>query len=326
MLGSSSISQADHPGGGFGGAGAGPISTMTGGTLARGQSAYALRMDYINFRRFSDAELIAIGAAGDEADSTDYSVGAFLIGAWGLTDDLTVGVRLPYIFMNDIREPENNMGMIGVENEGNSVGHGDIMALAQYRVLHWEDEKVDASVIGGLSFPTGLTSAVTRAGNVFEVEHQPGSGAWDPLVGVAASKSWQRLSFHTSALYRFATEGKQQTNLGDILNYGAAFTYRLGCLQDDDHDDHLHDHDHHHAPTLDLILEFNGLWSEKQVVAGVRDDNDGGNIIFVAPGARFNFGDGHSIFTSTMFPMAQNVNGLEHKTDFRLIVGASFVH
>jgi len=84
--------------------------------------------------------------------------------------------------------------------------------------------------------------------------------------------------------------------------------------------------DHYHGPTLDLVLEFNGVWGEKQTVAGVREDNSGGNIIFVSPGARLNFGRGYSIFASPLFPMAQDMNGFEHEVDFRLIFGASVVH
>lgn len=320
----------DHPGGGFGGAGAGTIVTMPAATLPRGQSAYTVSMDYINLSRFSDAQLESIGQLGEEVDSADYTAGVFVTGAWGITDDLTFAVRLPYLFMNDIREPEDEMGMIEVENEGDSAGHGDIISLAQWRLWRSETTQMEAALIGGLKVPSGFTSDASREGEIFELEHQPGSGSWDPLVGVAVSKNWDRLSMHSNVLHRFATKGKQNTNLGDVLNYNLGFAYRLGCLCDyHHHHDHGHDHDHedhHRHRSLDLIFEFNGLWSESQEVAGVRDENSGGNIIYVSPGARFNFANGHSIFASTLFPMAQDMNGYEHEVDFRVIFGASLVH
>ena len=121
------------------------------------------------------------------------------------------------------------------------------------------------------------------------------------------------------------------------LHYNIAFTYRAWesyaiceeCHHEHaDHDHDHHDHGHHDAngPSLDVVLEFNGVWQAKQLVAGVRDNNSGGNIIYVAPGARLNFGHGYSIFVSAGLPVLQDANGFAHESDFRLIVGASLVH
>lgn len=64
-----------------------------------------------------------------------------------------------------------------------------------------------------------------------------------------------------SILYNLATEGSQDTNLGDTFLYNLALSYRV--LQKG-------------KGSLDLILEANGEWKEKQEMSGVKDENSAG--------------------------------------------------
>jgi hypothetical protein len=342
------------------GGGAGPINTFSGQTLARGSSGWLFRVEEINFKKFSDAELLNFGAKDIHADSTDLTAGAFFSIAYGVTDNWTVSLRAPYFFFSNIREPHEEDGKIAIENEGNSLGHGDLLGLVVYRFLNWEEKKVQAALITGLEMPTGYRDARTLEGGLFELEHQPGSGSWDPVAGLAVSKTWDRFSVHSNIINIFNTRGAQDTRLGNVLNYNLAFAYTLGKQDSHSHthqSNHHHGHDRHdHGPsdrehayhenhhenahghshgqhdhgcphkhpwTADLLLEINGFWIDKVLIGDERDPNTGGHFLFIAPGVRLNMGKHWSMFFSGGIPIQQSPNGYAQRTDYRFVWGAS---
>ena len=75
--------------------------------------------------------------------------------------------------------------------------------------------------------PTGATNRHTDTGELFDAEFQPGSGSWDGLFGLAATKRIGPWSFDANVLYVLATEGTQNTDLGDRFLYNAGVSYRL---------------------------------------------------------------------------------------------------
>lgn len=241
----SQSARADHPSASFGGGGTGPINTIPATTLEQGQWAQSIRLEYQDLDRFSDAELRSFGEQDIHADSVDFSIGTFISTAFGVTDDVTVAVRLPHIYQDDIREPHEEDGVIEVENEGDASGLGDILFMSIIRLIGSADDPIQLAAIVGLEIPSGRDSDLTRDGNVFELEHQPGSGSWDPLVGLALSTKLNRFSFHTSGTYFFITDGSQDTNLGDIASYNAALVFRaLGEVNGTQPDPHQHHHAH----------------------------------------------------------------------------------
>jgi hypothetical protein len=50
--------------------------------------------------------------------------------------------------------------------------------------------------------------------------------------------------------------------------------------------------------TLDLVLELNGEWHDKQRIAGIPDPNSGGTTVYLSPGVRVGF-DRFSGFVSS---------------------------
>lgn len=78
------------------------------------------------------------------------------------------------------------------------------------------------AAIGGVKLPTGATHRRSPGGERLDTEHQPGTGSWDPIVGLAASKAWGPVSLDCSALWRISTTGAQATELGDRVNLDTA--------------------------------------------------------------------------------------------------------
>lgn len=312
------FARADHPTVGFGAGIAGPAITIPATTLPKGGGAVTLRVEYVKFDAFSDAELARFAAQGTEVHSVDYLLSPSVGVGYGLTDSLTIGMRLPYVLRTGIREGHDEGGEIAIDNHGDSDGVGDLTLLGQYRLLRNEDLNLESALLGGIKMPTGATGFKDRNGVLFETEHQPGSGSWDPLLGMAVSKRIGVMSFDANLLYTFATGGAQRTNLGDRLHYNFATSYRLGKEQGHHHSNGTADH--HHL-SWDLILEMNGEWQEKQRISGVVDENSGGSLVYISPGARLCGDSGWAATLSVGVPVIEERNGVQHETDLRLVGG-----
>src|SRR5262249_30544805 len=138
----------------------------------------------------NDRTLVSAGVSGNEGVhdlKTIDSTSAVL--AYGLTNDLTVSMRLPWIGRTGIREgsaadPINPI----VLNRGSTFGIGDITFLGQYRFFNDKKTQQEVAVLLGVTAPTGLTNRFDNQGQLFDPEFQPGTGAWNGLLGLAATK------------------------------------------------------------------------------------------------------------------------------------------
>ena len=323
---------ADHASAGFSEDGEGPIQTMSADTLPNGKWGASVNVEYHRFRRMSDEQLKNFAEQGRSVHSMDYLFSSSLSLGYGLTDDLTFSARIPYMKRSNIREGElTGDGDTEVGQHGSSDGLGDLVLLGKWRVMK---EPVEISPILGVKFPTGDTHEKDRSGARFETEHQPGSGSWDGLFGLALTKHAGKWTWSASGLYTLVTQGAQDTNLGDraILGIGAAYRlYQSGGQELPHEADPLHEHHHHEGEphhhegarshprmAADLVLE--GLWEHEgaQVVRGVKDPESGGSTFWIAPGLRLSF-KGWSWSTSVGVPVAQDLNGAEHKSEVKVL-------
>ena len=283
---------------------AGPIRTISSSTLPQGKAGIDLQVEYIALDPFSDTSLKEFALQDKDVHSLDSLFHYFISMAYGVTDNFTLSVKIPYIVLNNIRAstPEDPSEVI---HHGDSSGIGDLSVIGQYRFLTMKDSKFSSCLIFGLKTPTGRTHVKDKGGELFEAEHQPGSGSWDPIAGIAASKRMGPLSLDANMLYTFATQGTQDTNLGDMLNYNFAVSYR--ALK---------------KPfALDLITEVNGEWKQKQKVSGISDENSGESTVLLSPGIRVALNDKVMTYVSVGLPVLQHQNGKQTDTTVRTLFG-----
>lgn len=316
---------AHHPGGSGNTGSSGPINTMSASTLAKGAKVLGIVVDYTHLDALSDRQLEDF-AARDVANGGDADIhslgsltGTSLNFAYGVTNDLTLSVRLPHIYRNNVAEVHPDGPGFDVEHLGDASGLGDLSVLGQWRFINSSSLGLEVSAFAGVKAPTGKTNAKSAEGETFEAEFQPGSGSWDVLAGLAVTRRYQDWSFDISGLYTFASEGTQNTNLGDRFTYGAAVSYRAFGEKPHGHEDGTVDT---HGPAVDLVLELNGEWSEKQVIDGEVDRNSGGHVLYLAPGARYT-NENFSAFTSVGFPIINDLTGFQAEPDLRLVSGVS---
>jgi hypothetical protein len=317
----------------------GPISGLSAEPLPRGVGSIGLLVEHQELDDLSDERLVEAGENHEDVHSVDQLLNASLTAVYGATDSLLVGANIPYVRRSNIREPEHIHGATDeVANIGNSEGLGDLRLFGQYRPFGNIERDSHTALILGLKMPTGehdeeISQEVDgdhghddgeHEHGTFETEHQPGSGSWDPFFGIAYSRMWNGLSLHASLLYTLATEGAQDTDLGDSLHYNLAAAYRLtGEAPSHSHDHHSHEHSHAGAVAWDAILEVNGETREKQEIAGVEHDNSGGNVVFVAPGVRAIINERWAAVLSVGIPVVRDLNGTQSEPELRTIASIS---
>lgn len=352
LAASTTLAAAHHPASPGNTGGAGPINTISANTLEQGRGVIGIVVDYTSLDALSDdvLERAALQAHEEGEDhahvhSLDSITAPSLNFAYGITDDVTVAVRLPHVKRKGIREGhvhehEGEDGEDGghdegaeaeVHNHGTSSGIGDLSLLGQWRFLNNQVSGTQMAVLLGFKAPTGKTDDRDSDGERFDAEFQPGSGSWDGLFGLAFTQRFGKISFDTSVLYTLVTEGVLDTDLGDRLSYGVALSYRLTGEPDSGPmfagathrhaDGQMHVHDEPGSgPALDLIVELNGEWHDKQETGGERDHNSGGHTLYIAPGLRLSQ-DKWSAFASVGIPIVNDTNGIQSEADWRLVSG-----
>ena len=121
-----SFAFAHHPGGLGNAQGAGPVNTISASTLEQGHGVAGFTLDYTSFDTLSDATLLGAAEAGiEDVHGLDTIQNFGLSFSYGVTNDLSLTVRLPYVRRTGIREVphehehehEEEEGEIHVEHE-----------------------------------------------------------------------------------------------------------------------------------------------------------------------------------------------------------------
>lgn len=314
------VTLADHASASFETGSAGAIMTISGATLPKGKFVIGPNVQFIENDEISDEELEALGALEEEVHSTESVLQVSANIAYGLTDNLTLGLSLPYVERSNVRAAHHDAGMGEVEVAGDSKGLGDMSVFTQYRFYH--DDASDAAVIAGIKTPTGDNKERENDGALFETEQQPGSGSWDPFIGMGLNRSWGSFGISSNVLYTFVTEGQQQTNLGNIFNYNLAGSYRI-FSPEGGHGHHKHTHGLGIVDYVDFILEFNGDHRKRVEINKINDENTGGHTLYLSPGIRVGLGHSWSVYASGGLPIVNDLNGQQSEPDYRIIGGIS---
>lgn len=285
------------------------IVTDSAVPLVKGEWAVGVQFETIESDRLTDEAMLALRENDPDADLHSVgSVSAVTLGvAYGLTSKTTIGFTLPYVAREDIREPPHHDELVDgdstsrIEPLGDSSGAGDATLFVLRRIAYRPESNTNLALLFGIKTPTGRTSERTPNGERFETELQPGSGSWDPFVGLAFSQWLGGLTFDTSGRYTVGTDGSQNTNLGDVFAYNAGLAYRL-------------------PSSVNLVLELNGEWRDRLDVGNRTDRNSGGHYLYLSPGISFDT-QRWSLSASLGVPVIDDPNGDQDEREFRLLVG-----
>lgn len=299
--------RADHGPGTSGGA----VSVQSGETLKPGAIALDLRFDYTEFEHPSRAALDARATAAGDIDALDRSLFATVGLAFGAAEDVQVGVSTGFYHAigtrGDALDP--TAGTTDVASFDPD-GLTDLWVTGKTRVSRGPSGSV--AVFGGAKAPVGRRVVYNSADERIEPSAAAGSGAWDEMLGTAWSK-WltERITLDVSV--QFTHRGEYRDfKIGDRIDAGVAAAYRLM-------------EDIQAYPQESVFVELTARRIGRSADDGASDENTGGTAFFLSPGARVGLSPSLSASLSLQLPVAQDLNGEQLETRYKLVAGLTVI-
>ena len=176
-----------------------------------------------------------------------------------------------------------------------SSGMGDLLLQLEYGLYNrsHSDYALQATLVANVQFPTGSSSKTPPTGN----------GSFSYFTGAT-------FAFTSFNWYAFASSGANLTTSHHHTRFGNSYLYQWGFAR----------YIKQLSPKgwiFDLMIEFDGTFSQKDRVHGRANPNSGGNVIFATP----------SIWLSSKrwiiqwgmgFPFVQNLNGHQDKIRYSI--------
>jgi hypothetical protein len=281
----------------------GGSATYSGETLRRGRWSLELSSDWTEFEDTSVAEAEAAAASAGEFDALGSAWVTQLALAYGLSDDVELGLRFGYYSGRDFIDAEDD-GMGGVESStADPEGLTDAWLTAKWRVLRGAGGHL--ALVGGVKLPTGTDDEELSNGEELEPSSQPGSGALDYQAGLAYSRFLTPyLTLDASGLYTLRGE-HDEFEVGDRADLGLALSYRLT-------------EDVRAPHNWSVFGELNGIWLDEDEEDGVANESSGGETLYLALGVRDRVSEHLAFSLTPAVPILQDVNGEQVEADWRL--------
>lgn len=246
---------------------------------------------------------------------------------WAPTDYLTLMVMTQHNSMTMTMQhgaaaghhgEEGGHGSHGASHAGGSThehtvdGWGDTSLSAAVRLLRTEVHHLHLTL--GISAPTGSVNRRGSDGRPVHYMMQPGSGTWDAITGLTYSGHkgglfWGaqylanvRLEDENDSGFRFGDVHNTTAWLGTQVNDWAAITGRINWRHEGTMRGHYNG-SHNHSSPPDLTV------------------NNGGDVLELGVGANISLGQGWRLGVEALFPVYQDVNGIQPKRDFSLNAG-----
>ncbi len=218
-----------------------------------------------------------------------------------ITEDLNVFIDLPYVVRKAVEIED--AGSLGAKQV--SKGLGDLQLISDYRF--WHNDNSAVSLAGGIKFPTGDTHQENSAGERFETDMQPGSGAYNYIVGGIYKFQNGQWSTTANTSYVFTTEGAQDFQYGDLFTTSVYTEYFLN-----QNSKYLRTH---------LGLDTMYQDEKKEKSSGEKNPDMGGQTVFIGPAFKIETSEHLSFNGAFLYPVSQNLNGLSQKLDFTWTAG-----
>ncbi|MDA7816710.1 transporter [Sulfurimonas sp.] len=292
--------------------------TISANTMDEGGMYVGMNYETLRNKFLTDAAILSALNAGSEHLHGVDAVNTFALSAsYGITNDLTVNVQLPFTSRKGIRAGEDDGGGPEVHRHNDVEELGDMAALFQYKV--YDQDKFKVALLGGFKAPTGVDDD-TFEGEILETDLQSGTGSWDFFAGVAVTKDFEDFSLHSDFLYKYNGKGARSSELGDVFTYNVALSYNLIG-----HESHKLlkglDEENHSGYSLDTFVELNGEIADEDHFDGVQAANTGHHVIYATTGLSLSTEENYSLFFAISVPVYQDMKGEQNYISYRSTFG-----
>lgn len=214
---------------------------------------------------------------------------------YGMTDRLAVFAIAPIID----KELKSNA------EKRDSSGLGDISLITRYTL--WKSDRQGETLrvapFAAIKTPTGNDNEKDSMGRLPQ-PLQPGSGSWDPSIGVILTSQTLQRQIDASASYTFNTKAND-FKFGDMARFDLSYQHRLWprALEKG-------------VPAFVYgVMESNLIWQGKNEADGVDDSNSGGTTWYLTPGIQY-VTKRSVVEGAVQIPVVQELNGDALKNDF----------
>lgn len=222
-----------------------------------------------------------------------------VVGAYGVTQRTTVFVSAPFAH----KELKTTIDGTRVSRQTSAIGDLRIFGRRTVYQVNQKGLTFRVAPFAGIELPTGSSQVTDEFGEI-PPGLQPGSGSWDPFLGVVISRLSFKSQFDVSIGYTRNTTA-DKFKFGDELNLDVASKFRI-----------LPREIGTGLPNFVYVnLESNLAWLKQNETRGTTDVDSGGLTWHLAPGSQF-VTRRVIIETAVQIPVVQNLNGLALKNDF----------
>jgi hypothetical protein len=280
----------------------GGSSTTSGETLRKGAFSVSLSTEITTYDDVSAEEAEAIATRIGEFDSIERTLVENVAVAYGLTDDVELGLQVGFYQGTNFIDAEFD-GTTAESASADPEGLTDTWLTGKFRVMRGASGHL--SVLAGLKLPTGDDDDTLSNFEPLEPSSQAGSGAVDYRLGLAYSRYLTpRVTLDASGGYtrRGTHDG---FTVGDRAEAGTALAYRLT--------------EDVQAPcNWSVFGELTAVWLGEDEADGETNENSGGTVVFLSAGLRNRVNRHLAISLAPAVPILQDVNGEQVEVDARL--------
>lgn len=222
-----------------------------------------------------------------------------LVLGYGITERLAVFGIVPFVD----KELEATTG--GTKKTRDASGLGDISLITRFTV--WQrDRQVETVRVApfiGIKAPTGEDDEKDSLGRLPQPV-QPGTGSWDPSVGLVITSQTLMRQVDASLSYTFNTEAND-FRFGDVARFDLSYQHRLWPYELSGG-----------VPAFVYgVLESNLIRQDKNEVDGTNDRDSGGTTWYLTPGIQY-VTKRIVLEGAVQIPVVQDLNGDALKNDF----------
>jgi len=188
-------------------------------------------------------------------------------------------------------------------------GVGDLAFVLKKRLFNdvWNRGAWNVSVLGGVETPTGETSERTN-GELNPPSLQPGSGSWDPFLGVASTWEQGRFRFDSQVFWQTFGEGDQEFQSGDVISVELDVGYRALMTR-------------YPGPTVSTKAGVRWRHQERGEQSSLSLANSGRDEISLIGAVGWHPVPDWDVSFKLEVPVHQDLNGTQLETDYRALFG-----
>jgi len=206
--------------------------------------------------------------------------------SYALNQKLSLGLKIPVI------RKELETASLAEESV---TGLSDITVTGKWFI--YQDDVAEtrhmAGLLTGLRMPT--SEEAEDNGRAYDIDVQPGTGAWVPQLGAWYGYYEFPWFFYVSSVVHYATEGYQGFTAGTAVVTTGLVQYAF-------------------SPVIAGQLSLDTRWSDKHEFGDEADPDSGGFLGFVSPGVVVTLAEDLLLNAKVQIPVIDNLNGNQDKS------------